>query len=121
MKVSVKVLVLVACVFVTIPTWAQPVNLNCAKEGGYRARVVFDEQAGTALFTGDTGEGEASPATFTEREITWDADMSGLAHPYYILNRMTGELRIVHRRKNGPDAEEHSWQCTVGEPAKPKF
>jgi hypothetical protein len=117
MKISVKVLVLVAGLFITIPTWAQPVTLNCVKGDDQRGRVVFDEKAGTAMFSNDEHAGDASSATFTEREITWDKDISGFAHPYFTLNRTTGELRIVRHMKKGPDVVDGVWQCTVAKQA----
>jgi hypothetical protein len=78
---------------------------------------VFDEKAGTSKFEGEGIVRDASPATFTEREITWDDDISGLSHPYYTLDRTTGALDIAIRMKKGPD-RIYTWQCSV---AKQQF
>jgi hypothetical protein len=109
-------MVLATGMFLATPTWAQSVSLNCVN-GDTHGRVVFDEAAATAWFSDSEREQPASPATFTEREITWDVDADGFSHPYFTLSRTTGELRITHRRTKGPD-QIHVWQCSA---AKKQF
>ncbi len=109
--ISFSLVVLALCV----AACAQRKELNCKAGDGSRAgRVIFNEAEGTASFNGIPGQDEpSSPATFTEREIKWDREVAGLTHPYFSLDRTTGDLMVTHYKQKGPDEHYKLAHCEL--------
>jgi hypothetical protein len=86
---------------------ARPVDLTCRQDNSSHdsreGHITFDKREGTAGFA-ITGEMPASPAEFTDDEITWDTKYV-LGRVYFTLNRKTGELQVT-------GATTGNWHCT---------
>jgi hypothetical protein len=83
----------------------QTKKLNCTHADGSRGgRVIFNEAGGTASYNGIPEQNEpSSSATFTEREVKWDREVSGLYHHYFSLDRTTGDLLITRHTQKGTE------------------
>jgi hypothetical protein len=116
-KTRLQLLAFAALILTGVAAQCQAKELNCVDSGNQKSHVIFDEAAGTAMFSAVEGQdGPSSPATFTEREIKWDYDTRDelTGHPYFSLNRTTGELLITHYKQKGPDWH-HSTHCELSQ------
>jgi hypothetical protein len=107
MKLRTILSVVVFALVLSAVAQCQVKKLNCRDAAAnLSGHVTFDEAGGTAMFSGIQGQDRpSSPATFTEEEIKWDYDTGDnlTGHPYFALNRTTGDLVITHYTKKGPD------------------
>jgi hypothetical protein len=92
-----RTLILAVVLFVVPMTqgFAQTVVLTCTTPSPIRPEIklTFDETAGTASWNDEA----LSRATFTDREISWDDQVVGVAFVHtnhFFLSRMTGTLTV---------------------------
>lgn len=98
-------MILSAIVLVAPAAKAQPVDLTCKQtNSSAEGRVTFDENAGTAGFAA-FGNVPSSPATFTDKQITWDYKYPN-GRTYFTLSRTTGTLQ---------ESGAENWHCEVAQ------